>query len=483
MRKQQKSILVLARIAAFIVAALIMAAPAWANNVQVENVDLTGQDTTDDYIDIQFDISWDNSWKLASVVPYNWDAAWVFAKWKVQNGGTWSHCTLSTTDGHHTAVAGSVIDASFSKDNNGTGVFIYRSSEGTGSNDWDGVKLRWNYGTDGMADNDFVDVRVFAIEMVYVPEGAFYLGDGVSTYTFYDNDSPNDPAYISTASLNVNASNYMSGGPIAVDGDGGITDNADYPTGYSAFYCMKYETSQDQYAEFLNTLTPAQDANRVTSGIGGSAGSRTAPYPDRPGNYLSWNDCAAYADWAGLRPMTELEFEKACRGTSTTGVYAWGNSFIAGSAYTLSNAGQPNETIATGYASDPTGNASYNTTTGSIGRPLRCGIYATSTSSRAEAGASYYGIMEMSGNLVELIVTLGNSTGRGFTGSHGDGVLDIGGYADVGAWPGTDAVGGGDRGGCYSHVVSTLRVSDRSAAVFAYTSRYPGAGFRVVRTP
>ena len=36
--------------------------------------------------------------------------------------------------------------------------------------------------------------------------------------------------------------------------------------------------------------------------------------PDRPANFISWDDGCAFADWAGLRPYTELEFEKACRG-------------------------------------------------------------------------------------------------------------------------------------------------------------------------
>ena len=34
---------------------------------------------------------------------------------------------------------------------------------------------------------------------------------------------------------------------------------------------------------------------------------------DRACNFLNWNDLAAYLQWAALRPMTELEFEKICR--------------------------------------------------------------------------------------------------------------------------------------------------------------------------
>ena len=141
-------------------------------------------------------------------------------------------------------------------------------------------------------------------------------------------------------------------------------------------------------------------------------------------------DGAAYSDWAGLRPLTELEYEKACRGTLTpvADEYVWGTATIADSAYTLSNAGANNEGIASNYSSGA-GNASYGTTDGSIDGPLRVGIFAANSlnSGRMTAGASYYGIMELSGNLWERPVTIGNATGRGFTGLHGDGALDASG--------------------------------------------------------
>ena len=41
-----------------------------------------------------------------------------------------------------------------------------------------------------------------------------------------------------------------------------------------------------------------------------------------------------YLDWAGLRPMTELEYEKICRGPSApvAGEYAWGSTTIGTNA-------------------------------------------------------------------------------------------------------------------------------------------------------
>jgi len=188
--------------------------------------------------------------------------------------------------------------------------------------------------------------------------------------------------------------------------------------------------------------------------------------------------------------MTELEFEKVCRGpnSAVAGEYAWGNANIAGSVYTLSNDGQYNEAIASNYASDPTGNASDSTTDGSIDGPLRCGIFATSSSTRAEAGASYYGVMEMSGNLWERSVTLGNSDGRSFLGSHGDGSLSTNGHATNSDWPGesggevTGAAGAGCRGGYWCGVTAYLRVSDRHYAAYTSTIRSYKYGIRCGRS-
>jgi formylglycine-generating enzyme required for sulfatase activity len=289
-------------------------------------------------------------------------------------------------------------------------------------------------------------------------------------------------------------------------------DNPDYPTGYGAFYCMKYEISQGQYADFLNTLDRAQQNTRTGTDVStdvitnvyvmsdtavvserntiscpASGNGTTDPIvftagvPDRACNWISYADGAAYTDWAGLRPMTELEFEKACRGpqVAVAGEYAWGNANIAGSGYTLANDGQPNESIATNYATDPAGNASYDTTDGSINGPLRCGIFATGSSSRAEAGAGYYGVMEMSGNVYERPINLGTTNGRAFTGEHGDGALEDG-DADVSNWPWLSGYKGGD----WNYSLSRLTVSDRNYASSSTASnRFYSFGFRAVRTP
>ena len=152
-------------------------------NIVVDNVSLVNKDTVGHTNNIRFDIAWDNSWFTAGAPSptANWDAAWVFAKYsKSSDGGVtwsnWGHCTLLNTG--NVAPAGSQM--SFG-DTGGVykGTFIYRSSAGSGSVDWNAAEIRWSYGNDTVADSDLVQVKVFAIEMVYIPAGPFYVGDTV----------------------------------------------------------------------------------------------------------------------------------------------------------------------------------------------------------------------------------------------------------------------------------------------------------------
>jgi len=497
--------------------------PASASGVAATNVILTGQNTTDNYTFVQFDIDWGYSWRDAT----NWDAAWVFVKYQAADSSEWKHATLSPADEDHSVTTNNGVAATIDAASDATGVFMHRTDNGTGSINWDGVKLAWSYGIDGLADDAIVKVKVFAIEMVYIPGGvSFNIGDGNGTSesanAFHTGTTGNTTVTISSgmaSDIHVDTNSYddaviETGTGIGIDGDGGLDvdddgaiDNADFPTGYNAFYVMKYEISQRQYAEFLNTLTSAQAGNRIedhfndyrnyiqkgndtpaTYGCDASNTGGTWGNVDPSGfnggtdgewiacNYLSWMDGAAYADWAGLRPMTELEFEKISRGPTAAvyAEYAWGSTSIT-QATGISDANQDSET------SSNAANAVYGNHA-SVQGPLRNGALTDLDDSRVEAGASYYGVMEMSGNLWERSVTVGNPTGRGFGGSHGDGELNSSGNANVDYWPGTDAVGSGFRGGEWYNGESYLRVSDRGYAAFTYTARYGAYGFRLVRT-
>ena len=483
-------------VSALVLFILTMIIPAWANNISVGTPILTGQNTTDNYVDVQFDLSWDNSWKI-DLGPSNWDAAWVFVKYK-PTGGNWAHAYLNTTAGNHTIPAGYTCSVGVTG-SYGIGAFIYRSSNGSGNTSLSDVQLRWEYGDNGLGDDANVTVKVFAIEMVYVPEDTLNLNTTASGNMNNEFTSAGITQITSESALAEDAIKWSYDNQWGGQGDSDALGGS-YPKGYAAFYCLKYEVSQGQYADFLNTLTSTQATNRYYSTtssrytISGSHPNFSASRPDRACNYLSWVDGCAYTDWAGLRPMSELEFEKACRGTQSvvTDEFAWGTSTIVADApLTISGAENGTETITTDV-SDGACCYSANAHSGGDGGtgPLRCGIFAKYGTSRTDAGASYYGIMELSGNVYEQCVTVadqdhnGNTTDAGtFDGSHGDGALNTSGDADVSSWPGTDAVGIGFRGGGFGGAgASFWRVSDRELAGFTYTGHGNDYGFRGVRS-
>ena len=90
--------------------------------------------------------------------------------------------------------------------------------------------------------------------------------------------------------------------------------------------------------------------------------------------------------------------------------------------------------------------------------------------------------MDLSGNLWERPVTVGNSTGRSFEGRyHGNGALDSSGNPNVSTWPGTAATGSGLRGGDWDNVSTRARLSNRDAATGTNSSRLDNFGGRGVR--
>jgi formylglycine-generating enzyme required for sulfatase activity len=460
----------------------------WANNIQVSSVSTTVVGT-DRFIN--FSVSWDNSWRT-STNSANWDAAWIFVKFRRNTNTAWSHATLNyaatgtATACGHTEPANATITTPA----DGKGAFIYRNADGGGSVSFANAAIKWNYTADGLNASDPVTVEVYAIEMVYVPQGSFYLGSGSNNTGEFRDGSTTSPLLVSSeAAITVGTAagnlNYSGSSDIG-DASGPIP--AAYPKGFGAFYCMKYEISQGQYADFLNNVLLSQSNSRYSGAntnrqtIGGAYPNIAASVPTRACNFLAWSDGLAYADWSGLRPMTDTEYEKACRGSGNNAVfneYAWGNNSLTGPNLTANgyflNTGSSSETPNGGNCMWNVTNNSY-----SIG-PARTGCYANGSSSRESSGATYYGIMEMSGNLWEQVVPAGSAAGRSFTGAHGDGALDASGNSNVSNWPSSSS---GLRGGAWNTtVIFELQTGNRAKAInVSVGSRGNNYGFRGVRT-
>ena len=472
---------------------------AFANNVVIGTPTVVGGN-------LQFTIQWDNSWNTATG-PTNYDAVWVFVKRQAcALLSPWDHALLSTVSANH-SVTGGVLQVDAVSD--GVGVFIRRSAPGSGNIAPSLVTL--NLQTPANLIDNF---QVFGIEMVYIPTGDFIIGDGLSNARF-NGITINAATQAAGFALQTN---YASAGQGST---GSPSLPPSYPQGYNAFYCMKYEISQQQYVEYLNSLTNLQQTNRIPISPSSAAGSwpiqpsaaanrngirlMTPAAPPNPAvfgcdlningiynepadgqniacNWIAWQDVLTYLDWSGLRPMTEMEFEKVCRGPITpvvAGEYAWGVTAITqAQAFSLLNAGQGTE-VST--ASGP-GLCAYGGGNG----PLRCGFAAGSATTRIQSGAAYYGVMDMSGNLMEQCVGGYNINYGTFNGLNGDGTITSTALFNTANWPvaGGGAAGGILRGGAYGSIIAELRTSDRSYLTSnANQSRQPYAGGRGVRTP
>lgn len=563
---------------------------ASANNIQVSPATLLDDDLNDGVAQVQFDLSWENSWRVTSA-PSNWDAAWVFMKFRVgasdpvlngaSSAGTlitvpstfalrvgmrvivtvgtgaftagsvitsigssttfsvnyvpttalagatiqcnriWEHAFLGNNGTHAlpAAATGTVglanTSIAYSTSNPAVGIMIHRSADGTGTFSLEGCRLVWLHGQQGIDIGMTIEVCVHAIEMVWVPPGSFYLGR-TGTNAFGYGTSRSSPYQVTSE----NAISYASTFSPCCLSYGGAGDGSDFgtqfPKGFAGFYCMKYEISQAEFVAFLNKLTRLQQVMMVATNTfvtpinfryvmtntitmiqraaircpamvdpfqpitfycdadGDGTGDEYNDGGCVAANFINGPTLLAYLDWCGLAPMSEMEFEKACRGPSAAaGDFAWGSSpmTLPGAQTNLHT---PDETVTA------VSNSSCCSTSGIIG-PFRVGQFAEPGASRISAGGSYYGILDLSGNVMELTMSAGylsNSFARQF---HGDGTLLSTGMHNTVSWPTNGITGVAPRGGSWADAMTYQWVSDRTTMGLITPTRYNTIGGRGVR--
>jgi hypothetical protein len=176
----------------------------------------------------------------------------------------------------------------------------------------------------------------------------------------------------------------------------------------------------------------------------------------------------AFADWAGLRPWTELEFSKAARGPAEpiASDFPWGT---ASKERLLRRNAADDELVQSGDADES----------------------KLTDANREVLGASFYWVMDLAGSVWEKVVSIGHPRGRVFAGTHGDGLLQDYGRATNADWPHGDheAGGYGYRGGGYYERGMTetalnphSRTEQRPYGAWGGGPRTVAYGFRAART-
>jgi formylglycine-generating enzyme required for sulfatase activity len=423
-------------------------------------------------------VAWNHAWRNAR----NHDAAWVFLNYRLPQGPWRPARVLGVSP------SGSPAAVDLAED--GSGAFVYAAQTHRGPVDWQlefridpasitggppGAKLEWH---------------VSGVEMVYIPEGPFWLGardpKSVEMNSFFRSDAAGNPAGL----LRIDSEREIQVGPregalwykVATpqyQGDGQGPIPAAFPKGFAAFYAMKYELTQGQYAEFLNHIPEQASAFRAIHGGLGYARHRgsirvengrfLAVAPERPANWVSWNDNMAFAAWARLRPMTEFEYTKASRGPvdPPAGDFPWGTTskdrlrrVIVAPVDDLVTNGEADESLLT-------------------------------DATRDVFGASHYWVMDLAGSVWERVVTPANPVGRAFRGSHGTGRVSGFGSAPNADWPKGDEEPGGygyRGGGYYEHGFNAGEFNPHSPTewrrfgAWGQGPRSVAYGFRGVRT-
>ena len=462
--------------ALFTLLSLVAAEAALAGALAIGNVRF--RTITRKSVAIQLDLSWQCGWKD----EVNHDAVWLFAKYSLDDGETWRHATLrgsGVNPPDYTAGSDDGLDILVTEDHKGA--FVRNTAEGIRSPATTGLRLVWDLAADGVSSSENARLRVFGLEMVYVPEGPFTVGEesakrdyaGWAPTRIESPDATNryGIAAIGLAGTGTNEDPYRGlhaglGRPYAIT-TAALTN--DYPNGYRAFYQMKHKLTRQSYLDFLNTLTETQrltllgyhlrNGNNVFYGDSAAAiVSETLPngrtflsnaqpwralvfFGGVAAGYGGDVEMLAYLDWAALRPMTDLEYEKSCRGPNAPVKmeFPWG----------LATYGLPGGVVGANTAGEHFGNPYAPANIGGM-YGVRVLTYpqpnwsaSTNDADAVEAGASYYGALELAANGRERCVFTASSSptaGTAFSaarysGLHGDGELTAEGFSNVTDWP------------------------------------------------
>jgi formylglycine-generating enzyme required for sulfatase activity len=132
---------------------------------------------------------------------------------------------------------------------------------------------------------------------------------------------------------------FLAGGPSLCEGGG-----ESFPVRLPAYYLAVYAVTNMQYALFLNEVQPAEGDLKKWIHLNSETviqktDNRYDVFYDKgehPVVSVSWFGAKAYAEWAGLRLPSELEWEKGARGKDGR-EYPWGNTWASWECHSFGN--------------------------------------------------------------------------------------------------------------------------------------------------
>jgi hypothetical protein len=436
-----------------LVALALLTNVLYANNVRVN---INSYDASTRTLNIT--LAWDNSWHDGS--GQFRDGVWLFVKYKDVTSPGWQHAILQSPSVPNRVAIDTINDPgvrfdvmgrnpSVAPNPSGSRGYIIRRQAATVVSERSNPEYAGVYNV-GMTINAVIvlptgvvlanpEFRAYAMEIVNIPRGGFWAGDGSPSSTIKAIGSANSPRFISNES---ETTVLFGGSELVVP--------AAFPKGTNEFFVLKYEVSVDAYCEFLNTLTRDQQNSLIDisttqlASIGVHPFSQAATYikgnvssfsdpisfgPDANGNELFYeiNDggnkavsislqsqALRYLDWAGMRPMTGFEFEKMARGplvpTPEENVWGTSDANLVTMDIDVDGPGETSSQVVAG----PT-----------ISARIRNGAFARpSGATRLNSGGSYYGVMELGNGCMELHAGFSNGALNTFTNMPGDGIWE-----------------------------------------------------------
>ena len=162
---------------------------------------------------------------------------------------------------------------------------------------------------------------------------------------------------------------FVPAGDFEMGSNDGNNDEQPVHTVYlDGFWIDQTEVTNAMYTKCVADGTCQKPASTNSSSHSSYYGN--SEFDDYPVIYVDWNMANAYCSWAGRRLPTEVEWEKAARGTQAF-TYPWGN------------------------ASPNSGLLNYNQN-----------VYDTMKVGQYTDGASIYGALDMAGNVWEWVSSL-----------------------------------------------------------------------------